>query len=137
MDDETVRMLEDLPADLLARGWRFVPLDSRAAQTALWHRAVYHRPFDDQLDTEKNAAAAIYDKVTRHQIVRVSTSSDHSLTWGDARRDAIQRMRTADAKRRIPHTRRRPGEAHRPVPHRSVGKPCAELQLRVNSRPVL
>ncbi len=99
MDDETVRMLKDLPADLLERGWTFVPSESRAAKVVSWHRAVYHRPFDDRLDRERDASAT-YDKQTRHQIVRVSTSSDHSPSWPDARRDAIRRMRMADARRR-------------------------------------
>ncbi len=99
MDDETVRMLEDLPADLIERGWTFVPSESRAAHMVSWHRAVYHRPFDDRRDSERGAAAT-YDKRTRHQIVRVSTSSDHSPSWHDARRDAIRRMHEADARHR-------------------------------------
>jgi regulator of extracellular matrix RemA (YlzA/DUF370 family) len=99
MDDETVRMLEDLPADLIERGWTFVPSESRAAKVVSWHRAVYHRPFDDRRDSERGASA-IYDKLTRHQIVRVSTHNDHSPSWDDARRDAIQRMREEDGKRR-------------------------------------
>ncbi len=99
MDTETVRMLEDLPADLLERGWEFVPSESRASNISSWHRAVNARPFDDRLDSESDYAAA-YDRLTRQRIVRVSTVSDHSPSWHDARRDAIRRMRTADARRR-------------------------------------
>ncbi len=99
MDDETVRMLEDLPPDLRERGWEFVPSASRAAQSAPWHRAVYQRPFDDRLDSESEYAAT-YDRLTRQRTVRVSTSSDRSPSWEDARRDAIRRMHEADAKRR-------------------------------------
>jgi hypothetical protein len=104
MDDEIQQMLEDLPSDLLERGWRFVPSESRESQqsrvphSAPWYRAVYRRPFDDRLDSERGTSAT-YDKLTRHQIVRISTNGDHSLSWSDARQDAIQRMQTADAKR--------------------------------------
>jgi hypothetical protein len=99
MDDEIAQMLEDLPPDLLERGWRFVPSDSRVATISTWHRAVYQRPFDDRLDRARGASMT-YDKLTRSQIVRISTNGDHSPSWSDARQDAIQRMRTADAKRR-------------------------------------
>ncbi len=86
-------------ADLRERGWTFSPSESRAAQSASWCRAVYQRPFDDRLDRERDASAT-YDKLTRRQIVRVSTSSDHSSSWPDARRDAIRRMHEADVSRR-------------------------------------
>lgn len=95
MDDETVRMLEDLPDDLRERGWTFVPSASRAPWSASWHRAVYHRPFDDRLDRERGISAT-YNRLTRRQIVRVSTHSDHSPSWHDARQDAIRRIAFVD-----------------------------------------
>ena len=77
MDDETVRMLTHLPADLRIRGWQFVPAVSRASESSSWHRAVYRRPFDDRVDTG-NEYAAVYDRLNRQHIVRVSTVSEHS-----------------------------------------------------------
>jgi hypothetical protein len=100
MDPETLQMLQVLPADLLERGWKVSVSASGVSKGETPHyRAVYVRPVDDRLDIEK-ASAATYDKLTRQQIVRVSSFGDHSPNWHDARRDAIQRMRTADARYR-------------------------------------
>ncbi len=95
----TLAMREDLPADLRLRGWALSRVDSRAAKTAPWCRAVYVRPFVTGIDREP-ITAAVYDRATRHRIVRISTHNDRSPSWRDARRDAIRRMREADAKRR-------------------------------------
>ncbi len=100
MDAESVQMLRTLPDDLRERGWQMSEAES---ELLTWeiprHRAVYVRPVDGRLDIHSPHAVA-YDKVTRQQIVRVSTLSDQSASWHDARRDAIRRMRDADARRR-------------------------------------
>ncbi len=99
MDDTTLAMLDDLPTDLQDRGWALSRADSAAAKTAPWCRAVYVRPFDDRCDNQP-VTAATYDRQTRRRILRVSTHLDRSPNWQAARRDAIRRMREADAKRR-------------------------------------
>lgn len=101
MDPETVQMLQRLPDDLRARAWMWVASDS-GALTRLgetWHKAVYVRPFDDGVDKQVYSGA-VYDRVTRQHIMRVSTLNDRSASWHDTRRDAIRRMRDIDAKRR-------------------------------------
>lgn len=45
-----VRLLVDLPADLLELGGTGLESESGRAKSAPWHRAVYSRPFDDHLD---------------------------------------------------------------------------------------
>ena len=100
MQARTVQMLQTLPDDLVERGWQ---LSEAESELLTWeiprHKAVYVRPFDDRLDFEA-LHSAVYDKVTRQQIVRVSTLSDQSASWDEARQDAIRRMRETDAKRR-------------------------------------
>ncbi len=100
-DAETVQMLQELPADLQARGWTVVVAETRMVQSTnrVQYRAIYSRPFDERLDTEAFTSAA-YDPRTRQHIVRVSTLKDQSPSWHDAHQDAIQRMREADARRR-------------------------------------
>lgn len=99
MDDQTLALLEDLRADLRDLGWTLSRADSRPAKTAPWCRAVYVRPFVTGLDP-KPLTAALYDRPSRHRIVRVSTHTDRSRSWEDARRETIRRMREGDAKRR-------------------------------------
>ncbi len=101
MDEATVQLLQTLPPDLVERGWQLVVSESGVFQLADGPRyhAVYVRPFDDRRDTE-NHNAATYDHRTRQHIVRISTQRDHSGSWRDAHRDAIRRMREADARRR-------------------------------------
>ena len=101
MQARTVQMLQTLPPDLVERGWQLVVAESGVLQ---WvdgprYRAVYSRPFDDRLDREQ-PQAAVYDYRTRLRIVRVSTLKYHSPSWQHARRDAIRRLREADARRR-------------------------------------
>jgi hypothetical protein len=55
MDTKALRMLTDLPADLVERDWQIVRSASRVADISSWHRAVYHRPFDDRLDTRNDS----------------------------------------------------------------------------------
>ncbi len=76
MDSDTLQLLEDLPADLLARRWTLLEPESGRAKSAPWHRAVYRRPYDAALDTEYGSA--VYDNTTRHRVVRVSTLKDQS-----------------------------------------------------------
>ncbi len=101
VDADAAQLLQDLPDDLLERGWAVVVTDSRVIQSADGprYRVVYSRPFDDRLDTEAIQSAA-YDPRTRQHVVRVSTLKDCSPSWHDAHQDAIQRMREADARRR-------------------------------------
>jgi hypothetical protein len=81
MDDETVRLLQALPADLRERGWRLSAAESDVLQwETVRYTAVYVRPFDAHLDRESPSSAA-FDQRTRQQ-------------------DAIRRMREADTKRR-------------------------------------
>ncbi|HEV2066668.1 MAG TPA: hypothetical protein VGR08_07520 [Thermomicrobiales bacterium] len=101
MQARTVQMLQTLSVDLVERGWQVVVAASGLVQSADGprYRAVYVQPFDDRLDGE-NPHSGTYDRRTRQHIMRVSTLKDHSPSWRDAHRDAIRRMREADAKRR-------------------------------------
>lgn len=101
MQARTVQMLQTLPDDFRERGWTLVVADSGVIHSAdgSRYRAIYSRPFDPALDAESLQWVA-YDKVTRQQIVRISTLKGQSGSWRAARRDAIRRMREADAKRR-------------------------------------
>jgi len=102
MDAETVQLLEELPDDLRERGWQLSRADSGVEGRTMptpWYRAVFVRPFVDHLDTP-GTSWPVYDKRTRHRIVRISTYQDRSPTWEAARLDAIRRMREADARYR-------------------------------------
>lgn len=81
IDDATVQLLQDLPADLLERGWQ---LSVSESEVLTWetprHKAVYSRPFVDRLD-RLGMSWPVYDKRTRQQIVRISTHQDRSPTW--------------------------------------------------------
>lgn len=99
IDEDTARLLGDLPKDLLERGWRLSASEVWVAKETPWYRAVYVRPYDDHRDHQP-VHAATYDKQTRQRILRVSTHVDRSPSWHAARRDAIRRMREADARRR-------------------------------------
>ncbi len=100
MQARTVQMLQTLPPDLVERGWQ---LSVSESEVLTWetprYKAVYVRPFDDRLDRE-NPSSATFDPRTRQQVVRVSTLKDYSPSWHAAHRDAIRRMREADARRR-------------------------------------
>ena len=101
MQARTVQMLQTLPPDLVGRGWQLVVAESGVLQ---WvdgprYRAVYVRPVDSRLDLQLFHSAT-FDPHTRQHIVRVSTLKDQSPSWQHARRDAIRRMREADARRR-------------------------------------
>ncbi len=100
MQARTVRMLQTLPPDLVERSWQLAVSESRlvTGETPRY-TAVYVRPFEGRLDHE-NPSSATFDPRTRQQVVRVSTLKDYSPSWHAARRDAIRRMRAADAKRR-------------------------------------
>lgn len=52
MESDTVRLLEALPDDLVARGWVFMPQESKIARTrtTLDHIAVYVRPYHAPVD---------------------------------------------------------------------------------------
>ena len=97
----TVQLLQDLPADLRERGWQLSEVESRVIPSANGpcYRSIYVRPFDGRLDLQVLHSAA-FDPHTRQRIMRISTLKDCSPSWHAARRDAIRRMREADAKRR-------------------------------------
>ncbi len=97
IDDDTIRLLGELPADLLERGWVLSPSEVWVAKATPWHRAIYVRPYDDHRD-DQPVTSATYDKQTRRRILRISTHLDRSPSWRDARQDAIRRLREVDAK---------------------------------------
>jgi len=99
IDRDTVQLLGDLPADLVARGWAFLESESGRVKSAPRYRAVHSRPYDDHRDHQP-VIGAVYDKWTRQRILRVATYQDRSPNREAAREDAIRRMREADAKRR-------------------------------------
>jgi len=100
------RLLEDIPWDLVVRGWRLSPAESSVQKgpVVTWYDAVYTRRFEPDID---HAALAEYP---RHHspnqvehVVRVSTLTHAwSTSWADARDTAITLMREADAKRATP-----------------------------------
>lgn len=104
MDVATVRMLEDIPPQLTAQGWRFVRRDSREHRTlaATWYIAVYERRFEPGTDDERFA------RPTRDGVIRVSTNPYRSPSWVDAYNDAVQRMEFIDSRRKAGE--RREGE---------------------------
>ncbi len=95
MDANTVRLLEDLPDDLRARGWVFVPQESKITRTrtTLDHIAVYVRPYHSPVD---HLGTAI---TVRGGQVYVATSHTRSESWEAARQAAIDQMRAIDAPR--------------------------------------
>ncbi len=97
MDADTVRLLEDLPDDLQARGWVFVPRESKIARTSttLDHIAVYVRPYHAPVD---HLGTAI---TVRSGQVYVATSRTRSPSWEAARQAAIDQMRAIDAPRQL------------------------------------
>lgn len=91
MNNETARMLTDIPADLKARGWRFVKTASRMTYTSPPACvAVYVRRFDPDIDPERWSAQTLYG------FVRVTTDEAHGSTWDAAREDAVRRMLEID-----------------------------------------
>jgi hypothetical protein len=96
MDVATIRMLGELPGDLISRGWEFVRRDSRRYQILGDVRciAVYTRPHDPGIDDDR------FTGKIHNGNVRVSTNSSHSPSWEDAYRDAIDQMRFLDSRRK-------------------------------------
>jgi hypothetical protein len=93
-----IQMLEELPADLRARGWQLVRGDTEVYRTAdsVQYIAVYVRPFDLDADDQESLSTMPHDRGAR---ARVSTNQAGSASWEDAHRDAIQMMRKVDGRR--------------------------------------
>lgn len=55
MDREAVRMVEDIPPQLKAQGWRFNRRDSHPYPRSKpkWYIAVYEQPFEDGVDDDR------------------------------------------------------------------------------------
>jgi len=96
MDIDAIRLLQDLPIDLNAQGWQWERSQSGAPKTLTrtTYNAVYARPFDRGIDPEESAY-----HYKRHWYVWVSTTGHESASWDEARQQAIELMREADAKR--------------------------------------
>jgi hypothetical protein len=88
------RDLWRLPLDLQAMGWQWVPIASTEIhqQGTTWYTAVYARPFESGVDDER--------LMYHHEGDAWVWVSTRSASWAEAHRDAIARMRDADARRR-------------------------------------
>ncbi len=91
--------LGQIPDDLKAMGWEWVPSESHAVTTmgSTWYTAVYVRPFEQSIDRE-GVVTIVYQHDRRW--VQVSTAGTHHLSWEAAHEDAIALMREADTTRR-------------------------------------
>jgi hypothetical protein len=94
MNDETARMMTDIPASLKTRGWRFIKSASRMSYTSPPACvAVYARRYEPGIDDERWIALTLYG------LVRVTTDEANGPTWYAAREDAVTRMSEIDASR--------------------------------------
>ena len=95
MEPDTVRLLEDIPDELKARGWQLVPREAKVVKMmgATYHVAVYQRPYHAPVD---HLGTAI---TVRGGYVYVSTREARSTTWEEAREAAIEQMQAIDAPR--------------------------------------
>ncbi len=97
MDIDAIRLLQDLPIDLKAQGWQWERSQSGVIKTLAetGYKAVYARPFERGIDSD--------DLAHHHKgqwYVRVSTNQQDSASWDEARQQAIELMREADARRK-------------------------------------
>lgn len=102
IDGVSLRVLGNVPDDLRARGWEFVPHETRI-YTTIWsqlHIAVYARPFDPDIDSDDagERPGTVVVKNGR-PFLRIVTNEQLNASWEEARQDAIARMRAADARR--------------------------------------
>jgi hypothetical protein len=85
-----------LPPDLRAMGWQLVSARGTSrAPAPTWYTVSYARPFERGRDDATLAAYLHGD-----WWIQVSTPARRWLSWEDAHRDAIARMRDADARRK-------------------------------------
>lgn len=99
VDGDTLRMLQDLPADLRERGWELVASESgvlRWGTTPPYYKAVYLRVFDHGID-DAHRVSMLYRN--GRPCARVSTNQLRSASWASAVEDAIGLMRRIDARR--------------------------------------
>jgi len=94
IDSATFAMLQDVPADLKARGWEpsrgSTPTKTLAGAR---YKAVYARPFDRGVDDER------FTNVIHRNGGSVVIVSTRSASWENDRQEAIVDMRVADGRR--------------------------------------
>jgi hypothetical protein len=96
VDGTTLRMLRDLPDDLRAMGWEFVPGESHPYRTlgSTWFIAVFARPYAPGIDDDR------FVGTIQRGYVWISTNRARSASWEDAHRDAIEQMHMLDRLRK-------------------------------------
>ena len=95
MEPDTVRLLEDIPDELKARGWQLVPRETKVVKQkgASYHVAVYQRPYHSPVDHLGTALTV------RAGYIYISTQEARSTSWDEAKEAAIAQMQAIDAPR--------------------------------------
>ena len=95
MEPDTVRLLEDIPDELKARGWQLVPRETKVIKHmgASYHVAVYQRPYHAPADHLGTALTV------RGGYIYISTREARSTSWNEAKEAAIAQMQAIDAPR--------------------------------------
>jgi hypothetical protein len=96
VDEGTLRALRDLPDDLRALGWEFVPEESveGAGNDLRWYLAIFARPYRHGVD------AVRYVGLVHTAYVRIALDAARTASAKEARRTAIMQMRLVDRERR-------------------------------------
>ena len=90
------RSLWRLPADLMAMGWQLVSAREVPRSPApTWYTVLYARPFERGIDDEALATHSRGD-----WWIEVVSTPRRCLSWDDAHREAVERIRDADHRRR-------------------------------------